>query len=188
MSRLFDDACIRMLLAKQARLRVGEPASVVDRWFMLEMACLDEPMLVPDATEIMLSGEVGTIDTVEKLGGTPDWPVIWILGDDAAMNLPRWIRYDKLKTIMSILVVSRTGGSITQLEGDFEQIANPLGLAASAGRMFVYERPVIDISASAIRCSLNRGESLKKSLHSRVLAYIIDRQLYQNEVIFEKRK
>lgn len=178
-SRTFAGAPVRMLLAARPHLRKGTPAPLEDRWHMLQLACEQEPALVADDTEIRLTGKVSSIDTVEALGGRRERPVIWILGDDAAIKLPRWIGYERLTQAISIFVYQRTNEDLTSLATDFIPSNSALGLCIEAGQMFVSSQPVLDISASAIRCKARQRIPIEHDLHPDVYAHIMNNHFYQ---------
>ena len=178
-SRLLGGAPVQMMLAGKPRLRDDLPTSIQHRWHMLQLACADEPNLLPNATETNGDGATRTIETIEKLDGASDRPVIWALGDDAASNMPRWIRFEAIRLKASILVMVRTKACLATVRREFELVNLPVNLTCEAGRMYVAEDPVLDISATTIRNEIRNGKSVERWLHPDVLAYIIDMHLYQ---------
>ena len=167
-----------MMLAAQPRLRGDTAATIQQRWHMLQLACANESCLTPDDSELQMSGETRTIDTVEHLGGTKSQPVIWILGDDAAAKLHHWVRYDDLREKTSMFVFNREGTDLTEVRNDFILVKDPLTLGNTAGQMHVSDHKVLDISASMIRQHFREERDVARWLHTDVLAYIIERNLY----------
>lgn len=178
-SRLLGDVRVQMMLAGNPRLRDGSPESTEHRWRMLQLACAEEINLIPDATETHDGGATRTIETIEKLGGNRNNPVIWAIGDDAAANMPRWVRYESLPLKSSIFIFKRTDVCLAQIYRDFALVNHPTDLALEAGRIYVTRNPVIDISATTIRSRISQGTSVRHWLHPEVLAYIIDKHLYR---------
>ena len=177
-SRLLGNVPVQMMLAGNPRLRGASPESTQHRWHMLQLACADELNLIPNDSEIYGHRATRTIETIEKLGGERDRPVIWALGDDAARNMPRWIRYEALRLKSSIFILNRTNACLTRICHDFEPVNRPTDLALLAGRLYVSQAPVLDVSATTIRREISHRKSVKQWLHPEVLAYIIDTHLY----------
>ena len=178
-SRLLGNVRVQMMLAGNPRLRDGSPVSIEHRWRMLELGCAGEINLIPDATEMHDESATRTIETIEKLGGKSDRPVIWVLGDDAAVNMPRWTQYESLPLKSSFLILKRTNVCLTQVFRDFELVDRPTDLALEAGRIYVSLDRVLDISATMIRRGISQAKSVERWLHPEVLAYIIDMALYR---------
>ena len=178
-SESLGNAPVRMMLAGKPRLRTELPASTRHRWHMLELACREQSTLVPDDTELASMHETQTASTVESLGGAPDKPVIWVLGDDAAVGMQSWIRYQSLREMTSLYVLTRNNVRLDSIRKDFIEVFNPNELSNAGGRIYVCNEPVPDISATSIRNSLMRGESVERWLHPAVFAYIIEEHLYQ---------
>lgn len=178
-SRLLGNVRVQMMLAGNPRLRDDSPESIQHRWNMLQLACAEEVNLVPDDTEIHDARPTRTIETIEELGGGRENPVIWALGDDAAASLPRWVRYDALRSKASILILKRTNVCLASVYEDFTKVDQPIDLALEAGRIYVSKNPALDISATTIRNDISEQKSVKRWLHPDVLAYIIDTHLYQ---------
>ncbi len=178
-SRLLGGVHVQMMLAGNPRLRDGSPESIEHRWRMLRLACEEEINLIPDSTETHDGGATRTIETIERLGGNRNKPVIWVLGDDAASNMPHWVRYESLPLKSSVFILKRTDVCLTQIYRDFELVKHPTDLALEAGRIYVSRNPVIDISATRIRSGISQGKSVGHWLHPEVYTYIIDMHLYR---------
>lgn len=178
-SRLLGSVRVRMMLAGNPRLRDETPEAMQHRWEMLQLACASEVNLIPDATEMHDIGPTSTIKTIEKLGGQHDKPVIWALGDDAAASLPQWVRYDTLRLKASVFILKRTNVCLAPVYDDFQVVDHATDLAFEAGRAYVAQIPVLDISATTIRNKISRQKSVNRWLHPEVHAYIIDKQLYR---------
>ena len=169
---------VSMMLAARPRLRSAVQATNDQRWDMLNLACNEEELLIPDASELRISGVTRTIDTVTRLDGKPESPVVWILGDDAASQLPGWVRYGELREKTSFFLFRRTGTDLTKLQSDFEIVAEPLALAKKSGRLYVSDYQTLSISATEIREHCAEGSVPKVLLHRGVWDYIIQHNLY----------
>lgn len=178
-SELLGNVRVQMMLAGNPRLRKTSPETIEHRWHMLQIACAEEDELVPDDTELHDDCATRTVETVEKLGGERDKPVIWVLGDDAAKNMASWVRYETIRRKASLLILKRTNVCIERVSRDFAPVDDPVELVREAGRIYVFRNPVLDISATTIRNKISQHESVARWLHPGVLAYIIDTHLYQ---------
>ena len=178
-SSLLGNVDVHMMLAGQPRLRTNVPKDLSHRWQMLQLACAAEPKLIPDATEIQGEGETRTIDTLAQLGGKPTKPVILVLGDDTALNLPQWARYDELNSKASLLVLKRYGHPVGSLVSHFELVNEPECLSHASGRMYMSKESVSPISSTKIRAELQQRSNVQSVLHPDVYGYIIDKDLYQ---------
>lgn len=178
-SKLFGDIPVRMMLAGNPRLRDSAPVSSQHRWHMLQLACAGEVNLIPDNTEIQTDVETHAIDTVEKLGGESKKPVILALGDDAAAQLRRWVRYESIRLKTSIIILKRTNACLRSVYHDFEIVDVPNDLFVQGGRIYVSTEPVVEISASTVRDRIRQRKSVDRWIHPAVYAYIIDTHLYQ---------
>lgn len=178
-SKLLGNVRVQMMLAGNPRLRDDSPESIQHRWNMLQLACAKEMNLVPDDTEMHDTGPTCTVETIEKLGGEREKPVIWALGDDAAASLPRWVRYETLRRKASVFILKRTSVCLARVYEDFSMVNRPIDLALEAGRIYVSQKSVSDISATTIRHKISQRKSVTRWLHPDVLAYIIDTHLYQ---------
>ena len=178
-STLLGNVTVRMMLAGNPRLRKAAPEEIEHRWQMLQIACADVEKLVPDDTEMHDTSATRTVETIEKLGGDRHRPVIWVLGDDAAVNIANWIRYETIRQKASLLILKRANVRLEKVSRDFELVDAPVELAFEAGRIYIYRDSVLDISATKIRNKISQNESVARWLHPGVLAYIIDTHLYQ---------
>ena len=112
------------------------------------------------AVEAELEGDplVGrTVRTLEHLLAThPDHRFAWIIGTDLLAETDRWYRFDRVRELARILVVGRQGYP-------------PVPHAPS----------LPDVSSSAIRGAVGRGEDVTGLVPLRVAQYIAERGLYR---------
>jgi nicotinate-nucleotide adenylyltransferase len=153
---------IRMLLSARPGHRTEPGASVEQRWRMLQLACDDDPRLVPDDTEVRRAAAVGrpsyTVETLEELrSGQPDAVFVWVVGSDAYRQIMTWHRWRELFDLTNLVVLHRPGtpfqlgGALARLTAERRVAGPPL---ESAGGVLVLEAAMKDISSTLIRRAL----------------------------------
>lgn len=141
---------------------------------MARLGTADNPALEVSGVEIERPGPSYTADTLEWLLTTgPGASLTLILGQDALLDLPHWVRPRRILELAT-LAVARRGGSNNSEEA----------LRALPGleeRLVWLEMPRIDISASEIRARVRRGLSIRYLVPGAVEAYIREHGLYRSE-------
>ena len=125
--------------------------------------------------EVRRGGVSYTADTLRELHALhPDDHLFLILGWDAAQLFNSWHRPDEIRQLVSFVVVRRPGsGPMTGMGTEY------LGFGYSHGDV-VCDVDTPDISASELRESLMRGESVDDCLPSAVERYIAAHHLYRD--------
>ena len=161
---------VRVIPAGQAPLRAGAPvASAVDRVTMCRLAFAEHPWAVIDERETLRSGTSWSVDTARELAREhPDALRIWILGADQLARLDRWKDVVELCGLVEFAVLSRD--NISTLP--------PASLAAVI-RLTVLQAPPVQVSSTALREALRRGDSPRNGLPLGVARHIDERSLYQ---------
>jgi nicotinate-nucleotide adenylyltransferase len=120
-----------------------------------------------DDREILRGGPTFTVDTLEEiLAAQPDTEIFLIVGADTAQRLETWHRAADVVRLSTIVIVNRDDSTST----------TP-GFLRDARVVNVSMNPV-DISSSAIRESVARGESIDSATSSSVVSIIRDHSLY----------
>lgn len=120
-----------------------------------------------DDREIRRGGPTFTVDTLEEiLGEEPDSEIFLIVGADTANRLETWHRASDVVRLSTIVIVNR----------DNSTNAAP-GFLRDAQVVNVSMNPV-DVSSSAIREAVARGESINSLTSSSVASIVRDRSLY----------
>jgi nicotinate-nucleotide adenylyltransferase len=134
-----------------------------DRVHMLEAACAGEPRFAVSRLEEGTRCSY-SIDTIEKVRVSLDaaGELFFLIGADAFAEIRSWYRWQDVVRQVVFLVVGRPGASY----------ATPS--EAKAERL---DTPHLDISSSAIRQQLGRGE-LTADVPPAVLEYITQHGLY----------
>jgi len=173
-------ACVALDTLALDQLRwvpAGEPwqksrqiSSAAHRIAMLDLAIAGEPRFAIERCEIERSGPSYTIDTVRELQRRePGAQWCLILGQDQFTNLHTWHDWKQLLARVTLAVAARPG-------------AAPAADAQVEGRSYqVLPMPRMDVSASAIRERVARGEPIDELVPPAVAGYIARHGLYLPE-------
>ena len=161
---------VRVIPAGQAPLRSSVPvASAADRVAMCRLAFAQHPWAVVDERETLRAGTSWSVDTARELAREhPDALRVWILGADQLARLDRWKDVGELCGLVEFAVLSRDGISTLP----------PASLAAVI-RLTVLKAPEVQVSSTALRAALRRGDSPRNGLPLGVARHIDGRSLYQ---------
>jgi nicotinate-nucleotide adenylyltransferase len=158
-----------LMVANEPWQKVGDrqvtPASL--RWEMTEALVEGVPGLRADDREIRRGGPTFTVDTLEEiLAEQPDTEIFLIVGADTAERLETWHRASDVVRLSTIVIVNRNDSTNTAP-----------GFLRDARVLNVSMNPV-DVSSSAIREAVARGESMDSSTSSSVESIIREHSLY----------
>lgn len=161
---------VRIIPAGQAPLRAGAPvASAADRATMCRLAFADHPWAVVDERETRRAGTSWSVETARELAQEfPHALRVWILGADQLARLDRWKDVAELCGLVEFAVLSRDGISTV-----------PPASVASVIRLTVLKAPAVQVSSTALREALRRGDSPRNGLPLAVARHIDERSLYQ---------
>ena len=161
---------VRVIPAGQAPLRTGSPvASAADRATMCRLAFAEHPWAVVDERETRRAGTSWSIDTARELAKEfPSAKRVWILGADQLARLDRWKDIAALCSLVEFAVLSRDGIAIV-----------PPASLATVLRLTVLKAPEVQVSSTALREALRRGDSPRNGLPLAVARHIDERSLYQ---------
>ena len=135
----------------------GTKAPALARYAMVELALLPYAELVVSDAELDLGRTAYTVDTVERHAAEhPQAELHLLLGVDSFNDLMSWRRFDDLIGAVRLVVLARPG----------ERGLDPVVRAAAEGaRGFdLVRHRSIDVSSSAIRRRLARGEDVDDGL------------------------
>ena len=145
--------------------------SAEHRYEMTRLATLREPRFSVSRIEIDRAGVIYTADTLQLLRKQlPDAEFFYIIGEDTLVDLPNWHTPDKVFALCRFLVCSRE----TQ-----NAAAQPIfkTLEERGARLTFLSLPPLDVSATAVREKLIRGET-PAELAPQVMEYIRVMGLY----------
>ena len=196
--RLAEDMADALGLDRVLFIPAGQPphrgvprTAASHRMEMVRRAIAGNPRFVADAREVERPQPSYTVDTLTalraELGETQ--PLWLLLGADAFLGLPSWHDWRRLFELANIAVAARPGARLMQSDAIMEPLKSEIsqrlvagGGSASgpAGSVLLRATPPLDISATAIRDLLARGESARYLLPDAVLDYIHEHQLYEH--------
>jgi nicotinate-nucleotide adenylyltransferase len=156
---------VHFVPARQQPFKVGaHRASSADRAAMLERALTSDARFVLDRREVEREGPSYTVDTLGSLRAEfPGDRLFFLVGADAARELPQWHEAERLPELAEIVVLTRPG-------------ADPPG-SALIDRVLVV--PAAEVSATAVRERVRRGESIAGMVPDAVAEYIDGHGLYK---------
>jgi nicotinate-nucleotide adenylyltransferase len=153
--------------------RVVSPA--VHRLAMLRLAVADDPYFDVSTIEIDRGGPTYTVETLAalkaELGTEVD--LVFILGEDALLDLPNWRDPEGILRLAYLGVAERGDGQGIDL-GPVERVLPGIG-----ERILRIPMPRIDISSSEIRRRVRDGGSIRYFVPRAVEEYITDNGLYR---------
>ena len=154
---------VRLVPAREQPFKAGKHgAPATERLALLEAAVAGDPTLVADRCELDRSGPSYTVDTLRHLRGVfPADELFFLIGADAARQLPQWREAETLPALATIVVLTRPGE------------APPPGVGSVC-----VEVPAVEISASDIRTRCGRGDNIRDLVPDAVRALIAARGLY----------
>ncbi len=166
---------VLLVPAGQPMSKVNRPITPAEhRLNMLRLALKDKPHLFISTIETERPGPTFTIDTISSLrrqcGAKAE--IYFILGWDSLAQLPEWREPARLVTMCQMVAVPRPGcprPDLKALEHDIPGIS---------GKVIFLEKPYIDISATAIREMVARGEPIERLVPAPVAEYIKEHKLY----------
>lgn len=154
---------------------------------MVRLAVADHPRLAADDRESRRPPPSYTIDTLAELRRDhgPGRPLVFILGLDSFLELPRWHRWRELTRFAHLLVVTRPGwtaefvGEVAEWLADHRADDPRMLECAPNGRILLVETVPHAISSTAIRDALRQGAAPETlPLPAAVAGYIRHHHLY----------
>lgn len=137
---------------------------------MVQLAIKAEPGIEVSDVDITRDGTTYSIDTIRDLHSLcgEDSEYILAIGSDAAAELHRWHRYEKLVDACRFAVVERPGASLGR------------STALPDSTLFI-RGPMVDVSASEIRSLYSRGDLTAASnlVPDLTHRFIIEKGLYR---------
>jgi nicotinate-nucleotide adenylyltransferase len=140
-----------------------------DRFQMVAGAVAAEDGLDVSRVEVDRKGPSYTIDTIRAL--KQDYPegICFIVGADRLAQIDRWKEPEAIIASVPFIVAPRAGVSLSV----FEQ-----GLFDEAS-IWPLDMPEVDISSTALRDRVRRGEPIGDSVPASVETYIAEHRLYR---------
>ncbi|HSI43689.1 MAG TPA: nicotinate-nucleotide adenylyltransferase [Methylotenera sp.] len=164
--------------------------SAKNRAAMVRLAISNNPLFSLDERELDRSGASYTLDTLlslrDELG--KDTSLILLMGSDAFTKLNTWHRWQEIITLSHIALVQRPTNNATGKEALPKELETFLQdhyaenskdlLATPAGLVTMQQITALDISATHIRTSLQKKQSVRYLMPDNVIEYIEAQGLY----------
>jgi nicotinate-nucleotide adenylyltransferase len=142
------------------------------------------------ALEVERGGPSYTVDTLKVIHAShPDVQLTFIVGADTASTLPAWREPAKLLELADLAVAARAGYGRREVLDAVAPLATAFGGDAPApqavasdrrsGGVRFLEMPVMEISSSAVRRRVARGEPVENLVGPTVARYIAEHGLYR---------
>lgn len=159
--------------AAQQPFKAGQRVTSAEaRLAMVRLAIADNPAFAVADYEVRRGGVSYTVDTVATFRAEyPEAELYFIVGADAALDLPRWREIDRLLTLCRFVIVQRPGFML-----DLDQLRRDL--ATTEDRVRTIAGPAFDISATELRNRLHNGLPVRYHLPPAVWQYIQRHNLY----------
>lgn len=164
-------------------------ANSAQRKAMIEAAIQGNPLFELDDRELQREMPSWTADTMESLRTEQDaaQPLGFIIGQDSLLAFQTWHRYADILACCHLLVCRRPGYALTMPDPSQQRwleqhLATDIAELHSqpAGKIFLADTPLLNISATAIRQRLAVGQSCEDVLPAPVMAYITRHGLYRS--------
>jgi len=134
-----------------------------DRWALLRLAIRGNPRFQASDVELRRGGVSYTVETLREFRRTTKARLFWILGTDAARQLPRWKALDEVRRLAEFAIVTRPGENVSR----------------SMAKDHIVRAPLLEISSSELRDRVRKGLSLRYLVPDAVAAYIRRKGLYR---------
>lgn len=156
----------------------ARPAPGAVRAEMLAAATSGEPRFAVSTLELERPGPSYTLDTLRALRQQqPHAHIVFLCGADQLANLPRWHRPHDVLAEFGLLVAERPGQPL--VEAILARLAAAGFTAELLARVEPLAAPLHDISATAIRERIRRGEPVAGLVPDAVAAIIARHGLYR---------
>jgi len=175
-------AQVHLIPANQPPHRAAPRVSAMHRLRMVELAVAEFPELVADGRELARPGPSYTVDTLRALRTeVGDRPLCLLIGADTFMDLESWHEWQAIPELAHLLVMQRPAYAmdVWPAWAKARRRDEPATLSTCpAGIVQWVAVSPVDISATAVRARLRRGESVGDDVPVPVIEYIRTHDLY----------
>jgi nicotinate-nucleotide adenylyltransferase len=186
---------VRILPSRVPPHRTLQPvASPFHRFAMAALAVNGISGLVASDAELCVSGPSYTVDTLDRMreSGIDGSQIFFITGADAFAEIATWHRYPEVLDLAHFVVVSRPGHAMDDMRRRLPALSSRMRSAGdlmSAGvsalrnpSILLVETVTPDVSSTAIRERLRRGETVSGLVPTAVERHIHQHGLYRGNV------
>lgn len=157
-----------------------------ERLAMVSLAIDPCPDLCVDDRELRRQTPSYTVATLQEIRsevGAED-SLIWCMGMDSLATFDQWFRWRDILDYAHLVVVRRPGWAPPS-EGELGEWLQQHSCSdfvdattSSSGGVFLFDCPMLDISATSIRQQVANGQSVQFLVPEAVWQYIREKQLY----------
>jgi nicotinate-nucleotide adenylyltransferase len=152
--------------------QVDEEPGAEHRLQLCRMAVLGDERFAVSDLEVVRGGLSYTVDTLEKLHlQAPDNDLFFILGGDAAAELPSWQEPERVLSLATLAVARRRGTPQ-------DRVQQALGQLPGGEQSRFFKMPRIGISSTLIRTRVRSGRPIRYMVPEAVATYINQHELY----------
>ncbi len=157
---------LRFVPARQQPFKAGaHRASAGERAAMVAQAIGASPIFSVERSELEREGPSYTVDTLRALRARePGAELVLLVGSDAAAGIPRWHEAAELGRLARIVAFGRGGVDMEALPPGIEFITVP----------------AVEISSTAVRERVRRGQSIRYWVPDAVAEFIAAHGLYRD--------
>lgn len=154
---------------------------------MVQLAIAGNPLFKLDDRELQRKTPSYTVETLEQLRAEigSEQPLAFIVGQDSLLSLHRWHRWETLLTLCHLLVCQRPGYSVSMGTAEEQQWLDAHQASSveqlhtqPAGKIYLAQTPMYDISATAIRQRLEQHLPCDDLIPPAVAEFIRQHHLY----------
>jgi nicotinate-nucleotide adenylyltransferase len=154
---------------------------------MVRLAIAPYPQLALNVIELEKNSPSYTVETLELLRAQyPNDTLLFVIGMDSLTQFHSWFRYRDILKLCHLLVCQRPGYQPDSIETKAILAEHQLQAVSDLrskthGGIVILPNPMLDISATAIRQSLQQStnNTADSQQIDAVAAYILEHQLYQ---------
>jgi nicotinate-nucleotide adenylyltransferase len=160
----FDE--LRFVPARTPPHRPSPAAPIAVRVRMLEAAIAEEPGFTLDLRELDRDGPSYSVDTAASLRAEfPEHALCLLLGMDAFVGLPTWHDWERMLSLVNIVVAQRPGAALPS-GGELGQLlarhrVEPGTPWAFCGQIVVQAVTQLEVSSTGLRASIREGVAPK---------------------------
>lgn len=167
-----DEAGLRRVLWMPAATSPHKQGEAVPeghhRFAMTTRATEDHAAFVVSDLELRRAGVSYTVDTLRTLNAEhPDAEWLLLIGGDSLAQFHTWREPEEILRRAGLLVYPRPRADLAAVD------------PAVMRRATVLDRPLLDVSSTAVRALLGAGRSARYLVPDRVLAYAAEHGLYR---------
>jgi nicotinate-nucleotide adenylyltransferase len=186
----FDLSEVLVLPSRIPPHRPVQPlASPFHRFAMASLAVSGVPGLLVSDDELRQEGPSYTADTLERqhARGVAAAQIFFITGADAFAEIATWKRYPEVLELANFVVVARPGHRIDELPSRLPALANRMRRPGTPSgpqpSIYLLQAPTPDVSSTAVRARLERGEPVTGLVPPLVETHIRQHRLYSTSAV-----